>query len=251
MAGRLEGKIALITGTAANQGRAAAMLFANEGAKVVGCDLDAQGGAETVEMVKSTGGEMVSMQPLDLGDGDQVQKWLDFAIKTYGRMDILYNNAGSARMAPIDEMSEEDWHFAIRNELDLVYLTCHYAWSYLKAGGNAVIINTASIAGIVGSPHLLTGWGGGQSSHCATKAGIRGLTKQLALEGGRYGIRANTICPGLIQDVKVDENIRRLIPLQRVGAPEDIAKVALFLASDDAAYITGADIVVDGGITAH
>ena len=114
-----------------------------------------------------------------------------------------------------------------------------------------MIINTASIAGIVGSPHLMTNWGGGQSSHCATKAGIRGLTKQLAVEGGPIGIRANTICPGIIQDLENSEVFQRLVPLQRLGKPEDIAKVALFLASDDASYITGADIIVDGGITAH
>ena len=206
---------------------------------------------KTVEMAKAVGVEIVSMQPLDLGDGDQVKKWIDFAVETYGPFDILYNNAGAARMAPIDELNEEDWHFAIRNELDLVYFTCHRAWPHLKARGNGVIINTASIAGIVGSPHLMTNWGGGQSSHCATKAGIRGLTKQLAVEGGPIGIRANTICPGIIQDLENSEVFQRLVPLQRLGKPEDIAKVALFLASDDSSYITGADIVVDGGITAH
>ena len=254
MAGRLEGKIALITGTGGGQGRAAAVLFAREGAKVVGCDLKVEGNKKTVEMARAAGGEMVSIEPLDLSDARQVKKWIDFAIETYGHFDILYNNAAAGKFAPIEEMTEEDWHYSIRNELDLVYHACHHAWPYLKANGHGVILNTASIAGMVGSPWPTSHSAGGMFAHCATKGGIRALTRELALQGGPLGIRVIAICPGVIE---MEDMPRRTgmeldwIPIQRVGQPEDIARVALFLASDDASYITGTDIVVDGGITAH
>jgi len=257
MAGRLEGKVALITGTGGGQGRAAAVLFAKEGAKVVGCDVKVEGAKKTVEMAKAAGGEMVSMQPLDLSDEAQVKKWIDFAIKTYGHFDILYNNAGLAKMGRIDELTAEDWHFSIRNELDLIYYACHYAWPYLKAS-RGVIINTASIAGMVGSAWVPPFQAGGMFPHNATKGGIRALTRELALHGGPLGIRVISICPGSIEmeDRPPQTPERRQatldwIPLHRTGKPDDIAKVALFLASDDASYITGVDIIVDGGITAH
>jgi meso-butanediol dehydrogenase/(S,S)-butanediol dehydrogenase/diacetyl reductase len=256
MIGRLEGKVALITGTGGGQGRAAAVLFAREGAKVVGCDLKVDGAKETVEMAKATGGEMVSMEPLDLSDVNQVKELINFAIRTLGHLDVLYNNAGASKYVAFEELTEEDWHFSVRNELDLVYYACHYAWPYLKASGNSVIINTASIASMVGNAWIPP-YRGRMSAHCATKGGIRGLTRQLALEGGPFGIRVIALCPGSLemegrpQDPEGRERILQWIPLHRLAKPDDIAKVALFLASDDASYITGVDIVVDGGITAH
>lgn len=256
MAGRLEGKVALITGTGGGQGRAAALLFAKEGARVVGCDLKVDGAQETVEMVKAAGGEMVSSQPVDLGDGDQVKKWIDFAIQLYGKFDILYNNASAPKFAPIEQMTPEDWHFTIRNELDLVYWACHYAWPHLKASGNGVIINTASVAGMIG----LAGEIIGNFAHAATKGGVIGLTKQLTIEGAPHNIRANIISPGvivtpatepLLQNPQFKETFTNMVPLKRLGKAEEIASVALFLASDEASYITGANIVVDGGLTAQ
>lgn len=254
MAGKLEGKVAVITGTGGGQGRAAAIFFAREGAKVVGCDVKARGAEETLKMVKDEGGEMVSLQPLDLTEESQVKNLIGYAIETYGRIDILYNNAASARFAAIDEMTLEDFHYTLRNELDLVYLTCHYAWPYLKANKNGVILNTASIAGIVGSPwiHGRQPGPGPMFSHCTGKGGVRGMTRELALQGGPLGIRVIAICPGVIQVESVPHaGELEWIPIGRLGGPEDIAKVAVFLASDDASYITGVDIIVDGGITAH
>lgn len=252
MANRLQNKVALITGTGGGQGRAAAILFAKEGAKVVGCDLKVKGAKETVAMARAAGGEMVSMQPVDLSDAGQAKTWVEFAIKTYGRCDILYNNAGSGKFETIDRMPEADWHFTIGNELDLIYLVCKYAWPYLKATGNSVIINTASIAGIVGSPWLKNARNGGMFAHSAAKGGIRAMTRELALQGAPLGIRVVDICPGVIEIEKGSRQSElEWIPLGRVGKPEDIAKLALFLASDEASYITGVDVVIDGGITAH
>ncbi len=256
MAGRLQGKVALITGTGGGQGRAGALLFAREGARVVGCDLKVEGAEETVEMVKASGGEMVSLQPVDLGDTNQVKRWINFAIKTYGRVDVLYNNASSPKFAPIEQMTEEEWHYTLRNELDLIYLACHWAWPHLKASGKGVIINVSSMSGMVGHPVNLHG----NFAHAATKGGVIAITKQLAIEGAPYGIRANTISPGLIaspatEDIQQDPELKkdwlRMIPLNRLGEVEEIANVAVFLASDESSYVTGANIVADGGFTAQ
>jgi meso-butanediol dehydrogenase/(S,S)-butanediol dehydrogenase/diacetyl reductase len=256
MTQRLEGKVALITGTGGGQGRAAALLFAKEGARVIGCDWNVKGAEETRKMVEDSGGVMVSMQPVDLGDGDQMKQWLDFAIKTFKQIDILYNNASSPKFAPIDRMTEEEWHFTLRNELDLIYWACHYSWPHLKATGNSTIINTASTAGIVGFEADIFG----NFAHSAAKGGVIALTRQLAIEGAPYGIRVNSISPGIImvpateplfQNPEFKKAMLEMVPLHRIGKAEEIAHVALFLASDEASYVTGANIVVDGGLTAR
>ena len=219
----------------------------------MGCDLKVEGAKETVRMVRDAGGKMVSLQPVDLGDGDQVKRWIDFTIKTYGRIDILYNNASSPKFAPIEQMTEEAWRFTIRNELDLIYLACHYAWPYLRSSGKGVIINIASTAGIVGRAL------GDGFAHCATKGGVIALTRQLAVEGAPHNIRANSISPGIVDtpatkselpDFEYNETMLKLVPLHRLGKAEEIANVALFLASDESSYVTGANIIVDGGLTA-
>ena len=255
MSGRLDGKVALITGTGGGQGRAAALLFAHEGARVVGCDVKESGARETEEMVKAAGGDMVSLQPVDLADGDQVKRWIDFAVKAFEGFDILYNNASAPKFVSVEEMTWEDWHFTVRNELDLIYWACHHALPYLKARGNGVVINIASITGMI----AFAGQAVGNFAHAATKGGVIGLTKQLAIEWAPYNIRVNSIAPGLImtpgtadiaENAELEQTFLNTIPLGRAGRPEEIAAVALFLASDEASYVTGANIVADGGVTA-
>jgi NAD(P)-dependent dehydrogenase (short-subunit alcohol dehydrogenase family) len=252
--GRLAGKVALITGTGGGMGRAAAVLFASEGARVVGCDINAEGSAQTVELAVKAGGEMTAMAPVDLGDPDAAAAWVDRAAAVYGGIDVLYNNASAIRMAPIDELSVADWEFTLRNELDTVFFVTRAAWPHLVARGGGSIINVGSIAAMRGVEFVE------QNAHSAAKAGCTALTLQFVAEGGKHRIRANTISPGLIHTPATDpvisnppELFQRMvldrIPMGRVGRPDDVARVALFLASDESEWISGANIVVDGGLT--
>jgi NAD(P)-dependent dehydrogenase (short-subunit alcohol dehydrogenase family)/dienelactone hydrolase len=250
--GRLSGKVALITGTAGGQGRAAALLFAREGARVVGCDLKAAGAEETVARVCAVGGEMISMAPVDLAVPEQASRWVSEAVAAYGGIDILYNNASTGRVGPFASLSLESWQFTLRNELDLIYLVTRAAWPHLMARGAGSVINTGSIIAAHGTDMPMP-------AHGAAKAGVVALTVHLAIEGGPHGIRVNAISPGLIGTEMFEEHLKdpfdnmhkqvRTSPLGRVGRAEDVARVALFLASEDSAYVTGTNIVVDGGQT--
>jgi len=255
MAGRLVGKVALITGTGGGQGRAAALMFTREGARVVGCDVKAKGAEETLDMVEAQRGEMVSMQPLDLSKGEEAKRWIQFGVDAYGGFDILYNNASAPKFAPAEDMTWEEWQYTIRNELDLVYWTCRYGIPHLKVRGGGSVINVASISGMIG----FLGQNLGSFAHAATKGGIIGLTKQLAVEWAPYNIRVNCISPGfimspgtadLIENIELMKTLMSRVPLKRAGTPEEIAAVALFLGSDEASYVNGANIVADGGVTA-
>jgi NAD(P)-dependent dehydrogenase (short-subunit alcohol dehydrogenase family) len=188
------------------------------------------------------------MEPVDLGDPDQACRWVEEAASVHGRIDILYNNASAARWSPIEVFPIDDWLFTVRNELHLVFYVTRFAWPWLMRQGG-VVINTASVAGLAGS-------GPGGAAHAATKGAVIALTKQLAMEGAPHNIRVVTISPGvidtpatapLIADPRTREMLIERNLIKRVGLPEEVAGVALFLASDDAAYITGANIVVDGG----
>lgn len=248
--GRLQDRVALITGIGGGMGREAARRFAAEGAKVVGCDVDAEGLDETVGLVRNEGGEITGHAPVDLSDPDAAADWVNRAADVYGGIDILYNNAGIQRFGPIDELPVADWELNVRGELSIVFYVVRAAWAHLKREGG-VIVNIGSIAGTRGVEFMP------QNVHGAAKAGVINLTQQLAVEGGPHGIRAVCISPGFIvtpaTQFLVDSPPPAMkanwdrIPLQRVGRPDDIVSAAVFLASDEASWITGVNLVVDGG----
>ncbi|MGH7090861.1 MAG: SDR family NAD(P)-dependent oxidoreductase [Stellaceae bacterium] len=253
----LAGKVALISGTAGGQGRAAALAFARAGAKVMGCDVKAEAAEETVALVTRAGGVMRSLHPLDVSEIDNAKRWAKAAADAWGGVDILYNNAGSLRSkTEFCQSTMEDWDLTIRYELTIVYASSLAVWPHLVARGGGLIISTASMSGHREFLPLRS------AAHGATKAGVMGLTRMLAAEGARYKIRAVSVSPGLIRSPATerfwsgDQEQRAIgaglvakIPMGRYGLPEEIANVALFLASPEAAYINGADILVDGGIT--
>ena len=255
MGDRLAGKVALITGTAGGQGRAAALLFAREGAAVVGCDLKVEQARETVAMVRAVGGSMTSSEPVDLGDSAAARAWVDDAARAHGGFDVLYNNASLPRFASIAQMTDEEWHYTVRNELDLMFYTCSAAWPHLVARGGGSIINTGSISGMTSLPPTP-----GNIAHAATKGAVIAMTRELALEGGPHNIRANSISPGIIDSPATapalasgtfrEDHLGALM-LRRIGSVGDVAAAALFLASDESAWVTGTNVVVDGGYTAR
>ena len=252
----LEGKVALISGTGGGQGRAAALAFARDGARVMGCDVKAEDARETVRLVQGAGGTMRSLEPLDVSDPEQAEQWVNAAIAEWGGIDILYNNAGSLHARrPFGESTLEEWDLTIRYELTIVYVCCRAAWPHLVRRGEGVIINTASVSGHFELLPLRT------AAHGATKAGVMGLTRMLCAEGAQYGIRAVSVSPGLIRSPSTERfwtgndaeratgaAIAAKIPAGRPGACEEIAEVAAFLASSRASYINGADVLVDGGL---
>jgi NAD(P)-dependent dehydrogenase (short-subunit alcohol dehydrogenase family) len=249
--GTLDGKVALISGTARGMGRAAAVEFAARGATVFGCDLDEKANAETIDLVTAAGGVMAALAPVDLASAAGARSWVDAAIAEFGGADILYNNASALRNGALEELSDEDWHFTIKNELDIVWYSVRAAWPALVARGGGSIINVASIAAKLGARFV------GQVPHGSAKGGVLAMTKHLCAAGGAHGIRANAILPGLIYTPEtarfIDDpdgplpGILAKIPLGRYGRAEEVAKLAAFLASDAAAFISGAEIAIDGG----
>ncbi|MFC4536319.1 SDR family NAD(P)-dependent oxidoreductase [Sphaerisporangium dianthi] len=252
--GTLDGKVVLITGTAGGMGRVASLVFAREGAKVVGCDIQADLNDETVELVRRGGGEMTGVAPIDLTDPDQARRVVEEAVTAYGGLDVVYNNAAYVRFGPMPDLSVDDWKATVAGELDMPFLVSKFAWPHLVRRGGGVIINVASMAGMIAGrvPPMV--------AHSAANAGVIGMTRQFALEGARHGIRAVAISPGPVlspaseRDLGDDKAARDAITgktlLGRFARPEEIVEVAAFLASDRASYITGANVPVDGGATA-
>jgi meso-butanediol dehydrogenase / (S,S)-butanediol dehydrogenase / diacetyl reductase len=246
---RLRDKVALISGTARGMGRAAALRFAGEGAIVMGGDILEDEAAETMALIEAAGGTGSSAR-LDVTDERSVQEWVADAMARFGRIDVLYANAGAVRFGAVDEQSLADWRFTLAAELDSVFLTVRAAWPHLKVS-HGVIITVGSTAGIQGS---VTNQ---RVAHTASKGGVIALTRQLAAEGGAHGIRAVCISPGMIATEGSRENllapehpmrtIAGSVPLARLGTPDDVVAAAVFLASAEASYITGANLVVDGG----
>lgn len=256
MSQRLAGKVALITGTADGQGRAAALAFAREGARIVGCDLKTELAEETVQMVRDAGGEMVSMQPLDLNDEQALIGWIDFAVAEYGDFDILYNNASGVRGGTIESLTREQWDYNLANEITIVFLAIKHALPVFKRNGGGVVINTASVAGMIGA--ALPGNAPGNLVHNVSKGAVLRMTDNLAVELSPHNVRVNAISPGIIDTPAThglivaggEEPMVNALLIKRLGQAEDIAQAAVFLASDEASYITGINLPVDGGWSA-
>lgn len=254
---RLSGKIALVTGIAAGIGRGCALMFARHGATVIGCDISASGSQDTVAAARAEGLELDCVAPIDLTRPAEVQRYIDHAVSRHGRIDVLLNAAAiqphMARMAEVDY--ERQWIPTMVGEVDIVVLACKAAWPHLLKSGNASIINFASVAAFRASQNM------GMGPHCAGKAAVLALTRQLAIEGGP-SIRANSIAPGMVVTPAtqaagasvpgpIRDAILARVPMGRLGQPEDIAWCAVFLASDESAWITGANFPVDGGVMAN
>jgi len=251
--GRLDGKVALITGAGNGMGRAAALLFAAEGANVVVADAAAAAGAATVAAVHAAGGEATFVAG-DVSVVDEMAAVVDHATATYGALHVLYNNAGifPADDAGVVDTPEPTWDRVLDVNLKGVFLGCRFGVPALLASGGGSIINVSSVVALVGSAVP-------QIAYTASKGGVLSLTREVAVQYARDGIRANALCPGPIETPLLNELLRnpewaprRLvhIPMGRPGRPEELARAALFLASDDSSFMTGAALVVDGGISA-
>jgi NAD(P)-dependent dehydrogenase (short-subunit alcohol dehydrogenase family) len=248
---RLKNKVAIITGGGSGIGRATCLLFAREGAKVVVADYVAEGGNETVRQIKAAGGEAVFVQA-DVSRSADVQNMIGATVRNYGRVDILFNNAGiEGPSTKLANLKEEDWDRVIAIDLTSVYLGIKYVIPEMIKQGGGVILSTASVAGLVGFQ--------GSGAYAAAKAGVINLTRLAALEYADKNIRVNCICPGVIETPMVDrvmggrprERVIKTEPIGRLGRPEDIANAALFLASDESSFATGAPFIIDGGYVAR
>jgi NAD(P)-dependent dehydrogenase (short-subunit alcohol dehydrogenase family) len=246
---RLKGKVALITSAGSGMGRAASVLFAREGAKVAAIDVTEASAAETARMIRASGGEAISIRA-DVSDSEDARAMVEETVRAFGGLDVLYNNAGiEGESGFIAQLSEEAFDRVIAINLRGVWLGMKYGLPRMVERGGGAVINTASVAGIVGLK--------GAAAYCAAKAGVISLTRVAALEYGRYNVRVNCICPGVIHTPMVDritgpdglqpKFIQRSSVLGRVGSADEIAHTALFLASDEAPFATGAPFIIDGG----
>jgi NAD(P)-dependent dehydrogenase (short-subunit alcohol dehydrogenase family) len=250
MTEHLKGRVALVTGGGSGLGRASALAFAREGARVVVADVVAEGGSATVQMIEKAGGEAVFVKA-DVSNSTEVEALMVKAIKTYGQIDCAHNNAGiEDTTGSIIECTEEDWDRLININLKSVWLCMKYEIIHMIKRGGGAIVNTSSVAGLVASP---TG-----PVYTATKHGVLGLTKAAALGYAKAGIRINAVCPGPIYTPLLERITRgntqlesayiERVPMGRIGTPPEVAEAVVWLCSDAASFITGHAMVVDGGV---
>lgn len=253
MGKRLTGKIAVVTGIGAGIGKGCALHFASEGATVYGCDINGHDAEQAADEVHPEWPGRIIPGQADLTCEQAVQAYFDGVMAQAGGIDILINAAAAAIFAPVDAMAFADWKFTLAAELDTVFLCCRAAWPLFKQRGGGAIVNFASANAYVTLP------GSYATAHCAGKGGVLAMTRQLAAEGAPLSIRANTISPGPIltaatRDVflapQMHATVMDTLMIKRLGQPLDIAQAALFLASDEAGFITSADLRVDGGAVA-
>jgi meso-butanediol dehydrogenase / (S,S)-butanediol dehydrogenase / diacetyl reductase len=249
---RLKDKVALITGAGAGIGQATALLFAREGAAVTVVDRSGETGRETVDLITKEGGRAIFVQA-DVSQPAQVQAMFQATIAAFGKLNILFNNAGTVAQGTVEQTSEEEWETQIGTTLTSVYLGCKYGIPLLRQQGGGVIINMSSVAGVRGIKN--------RAVYSAAKGGVTALTKAIALDHAHEQIRAVYITPATIETPSLRERIRTSPdpvearkmfearqPIGRLGQPEDVAYAALYLASDEAAFLTGCELAVDGGM---
>jgi NAD(P)-dependent dehydrogenase (short-subunit alcohol dehydrogenase family) len=251
---RLSNKVAIITGSGSGMGQAAAELFAREGASVVVTDISADMGEATVRSIRDAGGRAIFVKA-NVADEDEVKHMVNTAIDAFGRVDVLYNNAGimPSDDGSVTDLTEATWDRILDVNLKSAFLCSKYTIPHMMKQGKGSIINIASFVAFMGCTVP-------QDAYTASKGGMLSLTKSFAVQYGRYGIRCNAICPGpietpLLRTLWTNEEARDLrlgrIPLGRFGEPEDIIYMALYLASDESSWTTGAWLIVDGGISSN
>jgi NAD(P)-dependent dehydrogenase (short-subunit alcohol dehydrogenase family) len=256
---RLANRVALVTGAGTGIGRATVMLLAQEGAKIVVQDVNADTAQETVRLIEHAGGEAVAIGG-DVASRADAETMVKKAVDTYGQLDVLFNNAGIWRGGTILDISEEDWDRTMSVNVKGIYLVSGYAVRHMMRRGSGSIINAASVAALRGSPM--------SGAYNASKGAVLLLTKCMAVDFGRYGIRVNCICPGIIETQMADqlltyrslgdddrkqallETYEERHALGRFGQPAEVAKIVLFLASDESSFVSGAAWSVDGGLSA-
>lgn len=252
---RLAGKVAIITGAGAGIGRATALFFAKEGAEVVVADCDPEKGAKTVRLIKENGGVAIFVQ-VDVSKAANVKNMVKTTVETYGKLDILINNAGIYAQANVVEVAEEEWDRILDVNLKGVFLCSKYSIPEMIKGGGGSIVNIGSEAGIVGIKN--------QVAYNVSKSGVIALTKSMAIDFAAHNIRVNCVCPGTTETPLVEAALERapdpaaarraveeVRPANRLGRPEEIAAGILYLASDESPYATGSILSIDGGYTAQ
>jgi NAD(P)-dependent dehydrogenase (short-subunit alcohol dehydrogenase family) len=250
---RLDNKVALITGASSGIGRETALLFAEEGAKVVAVDIDDEGGRETVRMIEAQGGAAIYVHA-NVSQAAHCENMVRIAEETYGKLDVLFNNAGIMHSDDGDSVStsENVWDLTMNVNLKGVFLGCKYGIPALRRAGGGSVINTASFVALLGAATP-------QIAYTASKGGVLAMTRELAVIHARENIRVNALCPGplrtelLMKFLDTEEKRQRRlvhVPMGRFGEAKEMAKAALYLASDESSYVTGTEFMVDGGITA-
>jgi NAD(P)-dependent dehydrogenase (short-subunit alcohol dehydrogenase family) len=247
---RLQGKTAIVTGGGAGIGRAISTLFAREGARVAVADIDLDGAKATEAAIAAAGGTALAVAA-DVRRSGSVERMVETTVDSFGALDILVNDAGVGTDGDVVQLSEEEWHRILEVNLKGVFLCCKYAIPAMKRIGGGSIVNIASIAARVG--------GSVSCVYPASKAGVVALSRNTALRFAKDHVRVNCVCPGhvdtaltyTLKDPEVREALIRRYPLGRLGTAEEIAAAVLFLASDEASFITGTELIVDGGYTAQ